>query len=61
MGAFGGPSWGCGNPFWGRGNIFFKVRAVILRLGFELLEIFGVRFGVEASKSGLRALTSQKN
>ncbi len=37
------------------------VCGAILGVGFELLEIFGVRFGVERSKSGFRALTSQKN
>ena len=37
-----------------------KVCGAILRLGFELFEIFGVRFVVERSKSEVRALMSQK-
>ena len=36
------------------------VCGAILGVGFELLEIFGVRFGVARSKRGFRALTSHK-
>ena len=59
--AFGGQFRGSGNQFWGRGGLFLTVCGAILGVGFEVLEIFGVRFGVEASKRGFRALMSQKN
>ena len=60
MGAFGGPS-GAVEANFRVGKLFLKVCGAMWRFGFVLLEIFGVKFAVETSRSGFRALTSQKN
>ena len=60
MGAFGGPS-GAVEANFRVGKLFLKVCGAMWRFGFGLLEIFGVKFAVETSRSGFRALTSQKN